>query len=86
MHDVHAQLLVAAEQAQHQQDDADGGRDQRGLVDGAGEEEAAQAECDVDEREDDSNSRHAPSLAMQLGSLAWVHVSRSWVGSRRRWV
>ena len=57
------------EQAQHQQYGADGGRDQRGLVDGAGEEEAAQAERDVEDREDDSDSRHACSLAMQLLSV-----------------
>jgi membrane carboxypeptidase/penicillin-binding protein len=69
MHDVHAQFLVAGEQAQHQQHSSDGGRDQCGLVDSAGEEEAAQAERDIEEREDDSDSRHACSLAMQLLSL-----------------
>jgi hypothetical protein len=69
MHDVHAQLLVTAEQAQHQQDSADSSRDQRGLVDGTGKEEAAQAERDIEEREDDSDSRNGCSLAMQLLSL-----------------
>jgi len=69
MHDVHAQFLVTGEQAEDQQGGADIGRYQGGLVDGSGEEEAAQAERDIDERAGNGDSRHGSSLTIPLVSL-----------------
>ncbi len=58
MHDMFAEVFLLAEQAQHEEDGTQVGRDEGGFMDCSGEEKSSQAHDDVEDGEDDGNFWH----------------------------
>lgn len=58
MHDVFAEIFLFGSETEDQEDDAESGGNQGGVVGGAGEDKAGKTQKDVGEREADGEVGH----------------------------